>query len=1430
MNNNSNSNNNSGDSTDKSNRRNSGSGGSYYSDGRQQAQPLGDQPLPVNQSRGPQLQIFSSSYPAGLYGSSQQQQQSQIPQQYQGGRSYNQQQQFQQQHGGGGQQQYNQYRPPYQPHGQQQYQSGNRPPYRPQYYQQRRNQQAQFAAPGFYGQSGTQPQYYPQGQQQQQQFGDPMVQNAGQMYSGSLEQQFNQAMTFDQQQQQHAMSSLNTGRPQSHRQPALYQPQMQQQYQQQQQQMPGQRPAFNNQQGRNRLENVQFLWNQPSQPQQQDFQQFQDDPVYGSGDLGSQSQLQSNPLQQQQSRKGSDISGLNSTASAFTPLGTSSYTSLSNIDSGPSGARTTSGVTPDFSAVRHDSQYGGPGSGRINLSTIHQQQVQFGSNPSITPSSSFGVPQLNISSTFSSQPQLEKQQQAPVGKQISSDKSLQSQDSDSLHPTRPGFGIKGRKIKTKVNFFEFITIPGGDIHQYCCITEPTLPPNLSRKVFEATIRMIFQSKAAGGVKLSSGLQDVLKNLIYDGRQTVYSCAEIELDELASFLGDSVQKTDGSVSFDIFMVDENPIKFESVSFSEDAFKDTYHRKITITLESQGKIDMTELSSFVDGNTSNKAIALSPSSENSDGSSLPALRALDTLMRYRPSMLLTSIGRSFFSRNEVRPLGDGTECWLGYHQGIVAGRGKMMLNIDISATAFYEPGPLLVFVARLFGKKNVDDFARMTLRQREFEKADRMVRGIKIAVNHRGEMRRRYRIQGLTRTAADSTYFDFAENVSQDNKDGVATSRSISVAEYFASQYSVNLKYPQLPCVRVGNGSNHVYLPLECCDIVPGQRYMRKLNETQTAQMIKLTCQNPERRAVKISQSLEEMGISEQSVGGGGRYGSGGGAATKSKPAQSTAGQKLLNSEDAKFFSKYGIKLSSEMMTVPARVLEPPTLQYHPTSRDPLITPRDGSWNLRDKKVVQPATLHSWSIVCFGTPSDMPQGKIDLFLREMITTCRDTGLMITNPNPPALYGDPSGNIEAIMQAAWNAAGEAVQAYPQLIVCILPNTGVNLYSDIKRVGDTILGVPTQCIQVKHTLQPKKQYCANVCLKINAKLGGVNTFIVKNPMIKGDEGLPWVSDVSTMIVGADLTHPAHGESKTSGSVCALVGSLDRLASRYSASVRLQPARKEIILDLASMMQELLKEFYLENGSIAPQRILFYRDGVSDSQAHEVTLKEVQMIREACEALEPGYKPQITYVVVQKRHHTRVFTTNPKDADKSGNIPAGTVIDSHITHPNEYDFYLCSHAGLQGTSRPTHYRVLHDENKFTPDLIHELTYRLSYTYCRCTRSVSLVPCVYYADLLAQRARYHMRGQQNLSSQQSFAQGGPTNGSSHSGGDQLNLQQQQSLRERSSSSLEKVQDPDAAKQQIQRSSQSEMDAHMAKILSNSLVPVKPELSKVMYFM
>ena len=49
----------------------------------------------------------------------------------------------------------------------------------------------------------------------------------------------------------------------------------------------------------------------------------------------------------------------------------------------------------------------------------------------------------------------------------------------------------------------------------------------------------------------------------------------------------------------------------------------------------------------------------------------------------------------------------------------------------------------------------------------------------------------------------------------------------------------------------------------------------------------------------------------------------------------------------------------------------------------------------------------------------------------------------------------------------------------------------------------------------------------------------------------------------------------------------------------------------------------------------------------------------------------------------------------RNGDVPAGTVVDTTVCHPHEHDFFLQSHAGIQGTTRPVHYHVLADENRF---------------------------------------------------------------------------------------------------------------------------------------
>jgi hypothetical protein len=47
----------------------------------------------------------------------------------------------------------------------------------------------------------------------------------------------------------------------------------------------------------------------------------------------------------------------------------------------------------------------------------------------------------------------------------------------------------------------------------------------------------------------------------------------------------------------------------------------------------------------------------------------------------------------------------------------------------------------------------------------------------------------------------------------------------------------------------------------------------------------------------------------------------------------------------------------------------------------------------------------------------------------------------------------------------------------------------------------------------------------------------------------------------------------------------------------------------------------------------------------------------QACASLEEGYLPPVTFVVVQKRHHTRLFPENHRSkdqTDRSGNILPG--------------------------------------------------------------------------------------------------------------------------------------------------------------------------------
>ncbi|KFH71161.1 hypothetical protein MVEG_04007 [Podila verticillata NRRL 6337] len=814
---------------------------------------------------------------------------------------------------------------------------------------------------------------------------------------------------------------------------------------------------------------------------------------------------------------------------------------------------------------------------------------------------------------------------------------------------RPGTGTVGKPIRIHANFFEITQLPNINVTHYDVTITPDVPPIVNRKVYEHFMTLHRISDLGGA------------RPVFDGRKNIFSPKVFPFES----------KT-----------------FEFVLPEDEAPKGVTPRRpprpFRLKIKKASEINLEELHRFLAGKA-----AMS-------NNILTAIMALDVLIRHKPAMLYANVGRSFFTPDGAQQLYGGVEVWNGFYQSARPSIGKyfrrMLINLDVAATAYYQSGPLTELVVKMVGARSVDDFRR-PLNDRDRSKLEKSLKGLLIKVIHRGDVKRRFKITKLTPTPASSTLFA-KENSKTD------------VASYFHETYGRRLLYPFLPCVVTGRD---VFLPMEVCHVVEAQRHIKKLNEKQTADMIKFTCQPPHVRANKIKDGL-----------------------------------KILNYQDNEYIKDFGMKIAKEMAMVNARILPPPTISYHPTSKMANFVPRDGAWNLKDKRVASGATLGSWGVVVFGTERDLPMTFTNGFIRELIVTCTATGMNIPNKQPPISYANPHGDIEAILKAAWLKAGNAVKSQPQLLLCILPTTGVPLYAEIKRVSDTVLGIPTQCVQMSHTRSPKIQYCANVCLKMNVKLGGVNSFLSGNQT-------PFLTQKPTILFGADVSHPAPGDM-TRPSIASLVGSMDHKAARYAATVRVQTARTESIADLGGMVVELLKTFYQTCGQ-KPDRILFYRDGVSEGQFAEVLRSEVASVRAACTTLDARYKPTITFVVVQKRHHARFFPMGKEDSDRIGNCKPGTVVDTGIVHPFEFDFYLQSHAGLQGTSRPTHYHVLYDENRFTADALQEFTYKLCHLYARCTRTVSMVPPAYYAHLVAARARFHSRGERWSDTESSEAGG-----------------------------------------------------------------------------
>uniref|UniRef100_UPI00358DE5BC protein argonaute-2-like isoform X2 n=1 Tax=Myxine glutinosa TaxID=7769 RepID=UPI00358DE5BC len=817
--------------------------------------------------------------------------------------------------------------------------------------------------------------------------------------------------------------------------------------------------------------------------------------------------------------------------------------------------------------------------------------------------------------------------------------SMMPQEPPFQAPVRPCLGTSGKLIKLQANYFE-LDIPKIDLHHYDIEIKPEkCPRRVNRDVVEHMVQH-FKHQIFGDRKP-----------VFDGRKNLYTAVSLpigsKVDLEVTLPGEGKDRT--------FKVCIKWVAFVSLALLHEAL-----------------------------------------SGRSNQIPFEAIQALDVVMRHLPSMRYTPVGRSFFSAPEgyYHPLGGGREVWFGFHQSVRPSMWKMMLNIDVSATAFYKAQPVIEFMCEVLDIRSIDEQPK-PLTDSQRVKFTKEIKGLKVEITHCGQMKRKYRVCNVTRKPASHQTFPLQLDSGQ--------TVECTVAQYFKEKHKLHLQFPHLPCLQVGQEQKHTYLPLEVCNIVAGQRCIKKLTDNQTSTMIRATARSAPDRQEEISKLMKS-------------------ASFNADP----------------YVREFGVNVKDVMMEVMGRVLNPPLLQYGGRTRT-VATPSQGVWDMRGKQFYSGIEIRLWAIACFAPQRQCREDVLKGFTDQLRKISKDAGMPIQGQPCFCKYAQGADCVEPMFRHLKNT-----YMGMQLIVVILPGK-TPVYAEVKRVGDTLLGMATQCVQVKNVMKTSPQTLSNLCLKINVKLGGVNNILV--PHIR-----PAVFQQPLIFLGADVTHPPAGDGKKP-SIAAVVGSMDAHPSRYCATVRVQQHRQEIIQDLATMVRELLIQFY-KSTRFKPTRIILYRDGVSEGQFQQVLYHELLAIREACIKLEKDYRPGITFIVVQKRHHTRLFCADKNERiGKSGNIPAGTTVDTKITHPTEFDFFLCSHAGIQGTSRPSHYHVLWDDNHFLADELQILTYQMCHTYVRCTRSVSIPAPAYYAHLVAFRARYHLVDKEHDSAEGSHMSG-----------------------------------------------------------------------------
>ncbi|XP_077488732.1 piwi-like protein 1 [Amblyomma americanum] len=415
-------------------------------------------------------------------------------------------------------------------------------------------------------------------------------------------------------------------------------------------------------------------------------------------------------------------------------------------------------------------------------------------------------------------------------------------------------------------------------------------------------------------------------------------------------------------------------------------------------------------------------------------------------------------------------------------------------------------------------------------------------------------------------------------------------------------------------------------------------------------------------------------------------------------------------------RWGIRFDDSLVKIDARVLQPEKVMQGSNTYRYSAATADFSRETRDRPLHVAVAVESWIVLCHRCE----EANVTQFVRTLMSVCPPMGVKIRQPRLVLLDDDrPSGFVYALRQLT---SGGNIE----LALIVLPNSRKDRYDIIKKEACVDLGLHTQVILAR-TIGNRRNIhsvATKVAVQLNCKLGG-EAWCLEIPL------------VSTMVIGYDTYPDSSTPNRSAG---AFVASINKSLTRWYQRVCFHDTHEGLAKSLPSLLRDALRKYSQCNDGASPDRIIFYRDGVSDGQIPQVMEWEINPIVASLQGLFPGVNHKLAFVVVTKRISTRFFLPSREHVT---NPPPGTVVDSEVTRLERYDFFLVSQSVRQGTVAPTHYNVVYDTTGLKPDHMQRLAYKLTHLYFNWPGTIRVPAPCQYAHKLAFLAGQSLHAEHN---------------------------------------------------------------------------------------